>query len=171
MLNSQPVAGLAFGCGETCGQESSSTEQLTRLAFQRGLTRKLLTGVDAVSPCELHWKNSYAIDPAGLVYKCAMIAGRSELAIGTVQDDARRPDPLVAAEPWRECGEDCPFTPVCLGGCLSGRYLQTGRTGSILCHRPSLEATFRAEIALRYRQEFHPELARPGDYSTSDEVA
>jgi len=159
----QPVMGLAFGCGEHCGQESSRPTELTQLAHRRGLTKKLLTGVDAVSPCELHWRNSYAIDPAGLVYKCGMIAGRTELAIGSVRDDEQRPDPLVAARPWNACGEDCPFAPICLGGCLAGRYLQTGRTGSVLCHRPSLEATFRSEIAERYRQEFHPELAQPAE--------
>jgi len=155
----QPVVGLTSGCGESCGRDSASTSELTELAFRRGLTRRHLTGTDAVSPCELHWKHSYAIDPAGLVYKCAMVAGRSELAIGTVGDDTTRPDPLVAAEPWRECAEDCPFTPVCLGGCLAGRYLQLGHTGGVLCHRPSLEATFRAEISRRYREEFHPEMS------------
>ena len=34
-----------------------------------------------LGPCELHWKNSYTIDPEGHVYKCPAVAGLSELAV------------------------------------------------------------------------------------------
>jgi uncharacterized protein len=120
-------------------------------------------GIDALGACELHWEQAYTIDPVGRLYRCFAVAGRPELAIGTVRDGVSRPDPLVADAPWRRdtrC-RACPFVPVCFGGCLGGAYLGTGRAGEVLCRREHLEASFREEVVRRYLEEFHPEALRP----------
>jgi len=151
----KPVVGAEAGCGSSCGAQAAETDHLTQLAVRRGVSRETPRGIDAVTPCELHWKRSFVIDPAGRVYRCLAVAGRPELALGSVHTDELAPDPLTAGRPWeRVCG-DCPFVPVCLGGCLGGRYLQLGHAGEVMCDRPGLEARFRAEVARRYLDEFH----------------
>jgi len=153
----KPVLAAGSGCGQACGASPAETEQLTQLAFRRGVSRRAPAGgIDAVTPCELHWRRSVVIDPAGRLYKCFAVAGRPEMALGTVHGGQLAPDPLVSGRPWEQCGADCPFEPVCLGGCLGGRYLETGRTGEPMCDRSALEVRFRAEISRRYLDEFHP---------------
>jgi len=147
----------AGGCPSACGAESEELERASARAVERGLARRAVDGVDAVSPCALHWQTSFTIDPAGRLYRCLTVAGRPEMSLGTVDGAApMRDDPLTSGEPWRACGDDCPFVPVCLGGCLGGKYVQLGRTGERGCDRAALERRFSAEIARRYLEEFHP---------------
>jgi uncharacterized protein len=109
---------------------------------------KLPTG-----PCELHWKNSYTIDPDGGVFKCPAVAGRPELAIANVcSTSPDKPAPLLLNRPWEQCG-DCAFLPVCMGGCLGGQYLATGRLDQVFCKKPEFEANFREQITRRYKRE------------------
>lgn len=156
----KPIVDLDAGCGRGCGAEPADADDASREAFARGLVRTSPFGIDAVSPCELHWRRSFVVDTAGRIYRCFAVAGRPEMALGTVHGGALGPDPLLAGQPWGQCG-DCPFVPACMGGCLGGRYLQIGRAGEIACDRPGLEARFRAEIARRYLEEFHPGAAEP----------
>jgi len=146
------------GCGAACGTPAAteSLVQLGRSAAARGLTRRESGGVDEVGPCELHWENAWIIDPAGRIYKCFAVAGRPEMAVGSVRDPGPlRPAPLTAARPWDACS-DCPFVPVCLGGCIGGAWLTHGRP-EVMCDRPRFEIRFREEIVKRYLAEFHPE--------------
>jgi len=148
----------AGACGSACGSAAAteSLVQLGRQAAERGLSRLPSGTVDEVAPCELHWDRAWIIDPAGLVYKCFAVAGRPEMAVGSVlEDQPLRPAPLTAGRPWEACGT-CPFVPVCLGGCIGGRYVAEGRV-AVSCDRPRFELRFRDEIARRYLQEFHPE--------------
>ena len=104
-------------------------------------------------PCELHWKNSFTIDPDGGVFKCPAVAGRPEVAIGNVQTDLPlRPAPLLELRPWEKCG-DCAYLPVCVGGCLGGRYLTTGRMDEVDCRKEQFEVLFRESITRRYLNE------------------
>jgi sulfatase maturation enzyme AslB (radical SAM superfamily) len=61
--------------------------------------------------------------------------------------------PLVALRPWQKCG-DCPYLPVCVGGCLGGKYLKTGRMDEVACKKEQFELSFRQAIAHRYLAEF-----------------
>jgi uncharacterized protein len=101
----------------------------------------------------LHWKNNYTIDPNGLVYKCPAVAGRPEMAVTTVRGGSEKVAPLVALRPWEQCG-DCPYLPVCVGGCLGGKYLKTGRTDQVACKKESFEASFHESVVSRYLAEF-----------------
>ena len=115
-----------------------------------------LPAIDAVGLCEVHWKNAYVVDPNGLLYKCLEVAGRPEMAIGDVREGVRRADPLTQVQPWTQhapCGT-CAYLPVCGGGCIGGRYLQSGRTGEVLSRLEHFEKTFREEITSRYLAEF-----------------
>ena len=64
-----------------------------------------------------------------------------------------------AGRPWEEHApcRTCAYLPVCGGGCLGGRYLQSGRTGEVLCRLEHFEKSFREEVVSRYLEEFHAE--------------
>ncbi|MFL5311097.1 MAG: hypothetical protein ACJ79H_11650, partial [Myxococcales bacterium] len=69
---------------------------------------------------------------------------------------AREPEkmaPLVALRPWEKCG-DCPYLPVCVGGCLGGKYLKTGRMDEVSCKKEKFELSFRETVVRRYLAEF-----------------
>jgi uncharacterized protein len=151
--------GSALGGCAGCASPAAEAEKLVQIGRsveRRGLARQSLTPADSATLCEAHWTNAYVIDPKGLLYKCLDVAGKPEMAIGDVRRGVRRADPLTAVEPWTRhapCGT-CAYLPVCGGGCIGGRYLQTGRTGEVLCRVEHFEKTFREEIASRYLAEF-----------------
>jgi uncharacterized protein len=110
-----------------------------------------------LGPCELHWKNNYTIDPEGRVYKCPAVAGLPGLEVTNVAAPGEEKiAPLIALRPWEQCG-DCPYLPVCVGGCLGGKYLKTGRMDQVACKKDSFELSFRETVVRRYVAEFHVE--------------
>jgi uncharacterized protein len=143
-------------CGGACGGGGAKPEE-TFVQLRKSVERRGLTASgDAGSPsniCELHWDNNWTIDPQGRVYKCPAVAGRPEMAVGTVRDAADGANRLTQLRPWRSCG-DCAFIPVCLGGCLGGQYLQTGKRDEVFCEKPTLEAAWKERVLARYRDEF-----------------
>jgi pyruvate-formate lyase-activating enzyme len=86
----KPVVDLEGGCGRGCGADPIDADDASREAFERGLANTALGGIDAMTPCELHWQRSFVIDTAGRIYRCLAVAGRRELALGTVQGAMRR---------------------------------------------------------------------------------
>ncbi len=156
ILDTQKSKPSCTGCGDK--QESQVLVQLNKSIERRGLGIKALGGSDTlealIGPCELHWKNNYTIDPEGRVYKCPAVAGIPGLEVTQVA--APGPEkiaPLVALRPWQKCG-DCPYLPVCVGGCLGGKYLKTGRTDEVACKKEQFEQSFREAIVRRYLTEF-----------------
>ncbi|MFL5364998.1 MAG: hypothetical protein ACJ781_05920, partial [Myxococcales bacterium] len=61
--------------------------------------------------------------------------------------------PLLVLRPWQKCG-DCSYLPVCMGGCLGGKYLKTGRADEVACKLESFEQSFREAVTKRYLAEF-----------------
>ena len=143
------------GCGEKA--ESHVLVQLNKSIETRGLGIKSIAGETLegmLGPCELHWKNNYTIDPEGRVYKCPAVAGLPGLEVTHVSGAApEKIAPLVALRPWQKCG-DCPYLPVCVGGCLGGKYLKTGRTDEVACKKDQFELSFRETVVRRYLAEF-----------------
>jgi uncharacterized protein len=107
-----------------------------------------------LGPCELHWKNNYTIDPEGRVYKCPVVAGLPGLEVAQVASQApEKVAPLLELRPWEKCG-DCAYLPVCVGGCLGGKYLKTGRRDEVACKKDMFESSFRESVVHRYLAEF-----------------
>jgi sulfatase maturation enzyme AslB (radical SAM superfamily) len=77
------------------------------------------------------------------------------VAVGSVKDDALRAAPLLELRPWEqhEPCHDCAYLPVCMGGCLAGQYLRTGRRDQVLCKKAWFEAGFAETIPRRYLDE------------------
>ena len=107
-----------------------------------------------LGPCELHWKNNYTIDPEGRVYKCPAVAGLPGLEVAQVTSPApEKIAPLLELRPWEKCG-DCSYLPVCVGGCLGGKFLKTGRRDEVACKKDMFESSFRESVVHRYLAEF-----------------
>ena len=158
----KPVVETGADANGTCNScasvstEAATLKQLSRSVDGSGLARTPSGHGVPVGPCELHWKNSYVIDPDGHVYKCPAVAGRPELAVASVTKPGERLAPLLELRPWEKCG-DCPFLPVCVGGCLGGKFLQTGRRDEVFCRKEHFASSFEADVIGRYLSEFGPE--------------
>jgi len=61
--------------------------------------------------------------------------------------------PLLELRPWEKCGR-LPYLPVCVGGCLGGKYLKTGRRDEVACKKEMFESSFRESVVQRYLAEF-----------------
>jgi len=146
------------GCSEK--EETQVLVQLNRAIEKKGLGLQRYDGdtlESMLGPCELHWKNNYTIDPDGYVYKCPAVAGRREVSVAQVASEAvEKIAPLVAARPWDQCG-DCAYMPVCVGGCLGSKYLNTGKTDQVACRKDQFEKSFRETVVRRYLEEFGSE--------------
>lgn len=151
----------ASGCSGCAHQSQQTTQTLVQL--NRSISKRKLGTHEGealegmLGPCELHWKNNFTIDPDGNIYKCPAVAGRPELAVGSVSEATPLGEaPLLKDRPWEKCG-DCAYMPVCLGGCLGGQWLQTGRTDQVACRREAFAAAFEDSIKQRYLAEFGSE--------------
>src|SRR5205085_590271 len=155
IVDTQKSKPSCTGCDDK--QESQVLVQLNKSIEKSGLGIKRLGGNETLEallgPCELHWKNNYTIDPEGRVYKCPAVAGLPGLEVANVaSSQAEKIAPLVALRPWEQCG-DCSYLPVCVGGCLGGKYLKTGRTDEVACKKNQFELSFREAIVRRYLAE------------------
>jgi uncharacterized protein len=132
-------SGTASAC-DSCGfldeKMASLREETRRYGFPT------LDGVH-MGPCEVHRRHAYTIGPKGDLYACPGFAGDDALTIGHIEGPsvhhkaaAQRFEQLAA---WRECG-DCPFIPVCAGGCAVASHSEQGDLGVRTCHRSSFEA-------------------------------
>ncbi len=156
----KPVQETAANAGTMCPTVDSAAQdevqvlvgldRLVRSKRKGGVrsdTLEALTGM-----CELHWDNQFVIDPDGLVYKCPAVAGRPEVAVGSVTSTELRGAPLLELRPWEQCG-DCAYMPVCAGGCLGGQYLKTGRRDEVNCKKAWFEASLAESVPRRYLEE------------------
>jgi len=151
----QHGTGSCTGC--SAKQETETLVQLNKSIERRKIAPAAVKGETLESllgPCELHWKNNYTIDPEGRVYKCPVVAGLPGLEVTHVASrGAEKIAPLVELRPWEKCG-DCPYLPVCVGGCLGGKYLKTGRRDEVACKKDLFEVSFRETVVHRYLAEF-----------------
>jgi uncharacterized protein len=150
---SRESTGSCTGC-DHAREQTDTLIQINRSVERRALgTSRIEPLEQMLGPCELHWRNNYSIDPDGYVYKCPAVAGRTEMAIGaTWSAEEKSVAPLVEFRPWEQCG-DCAFLPVCVGGCLGGEYLRSGRRDQVACRKQDFEASFRDAIPRRYLAE------------------
>jgi uncharacterized protein len=147
--------GTCTGCSEK--QETQTLVQLNKSIERRRMTPAVSQGSSLegmLGPCELHWKNNYTIDPEGRVYKCPVVAGLPGLEVAQVASASpEKIAPLTELRPWEKCG-DCPYLPVCVGGCLGGKFLKTGRRDEVACKKDMFEVSFRESVVHRYLAEF-----------------
>ena len=158
----KPIVDTQKRATGTCTNCSSKEETQTLVQLNRSIERRRMAPTESkvesletlLGPCELHWRNSYTIDPDGNVYKCPAVAGLPDLAVTQVASAAaEKIAPLLELRPWEQCG-DCSYMPVCVGGCLGGKFLKTGRRDQVACKKDVFEQSFRETVVRRYLAEF-----------------
>src|SRR4051812_22476527 len=155
VVDTQQKKSTCTGCDGKA--ETQTLVQLNKSVERRGLgsrEQRQDTLEEGVGPCELHWKKAKPTDPDGRVYKCPAVAGIPGMEVANVTaGSGEKEAPLLVLRPWRKCG-DCSYLPVCMGGCLGGKYLKTGRADEVACKLESFEQSFREAVTKRYLAEF-----------------
>ena len=146
---------IAATYGSPCGTCDLLDDKMTFLREEA--QRRGFATADGVhmGPCEVYRRHSHTIGPDGSLYACPGFTGEFALAVGhidrtreTGHTDARRRFDRLA--PWRHCG-DCPFIPVCGGGCAVAAHAELGDMDAPSCHKRSFESALAslAEEAAR----------------------
>jgi uncharacterized protein len=92
--------------------------------------------LDKVGPCELHDRDSFAIDPDGRLFKCPGFLGHPEWAIGhTTTGLTTRYQELLRATPVATPCGGCSHRPNCGGGCVASEWIKAGTTGGVNCEK------------------------------------
>jgi radical SAM protein with 4Fe4S-binding SPASM domain len=98
----------------------------------------------ALGPCEAMREHSYTIDPIGDIYKCAILSGRKEYAIGNIADNltevyfSPQNVSFMTIEMPDKCKE-CKYIPICGGGCRNGAISQKANINTICCEKEYFE--------------------------------
>jgi uncharacterized protein len=100
-----------------------------------------------VGPCDFYRPNVVSIGVDGSLYPCGAFVGMDEFSMGNVASDeltdfGREVDNIRA---WDEHCYNCPFLPVCAGGCRAAAYFQKKDIGMRVC-----DLEFYGRIIPRY---------------------
>jgi len=143
-LNGTCMTSLGSGAGKACDTCNVLDDKLTMLREQ---TRRLgFPTHDGVhnGPCHVHKEHAHTIGPDGSLYACPGFTGQLALSTGHIdgrQDSWRESarERFLRLSPWKECG-DCPYIPVCAGGCVAASHGQLGDMNVPTCHKHSLDS-------------------------------
>lgn len=106
-----------------------------------------------LGPCMIFADGGVVIAPGGEMYKCLDMIGCSDLVVGNLHDKEYHPlyFEFMEAPQLKEClNSDCPFVPVCGGGCIMQSYLATNNVKGLVCRRNMLEKIYRALLPLKF---------------------
>jgi len=94
----------------------------------------------ALGPCEACREYAYTIDPRGKIYKCPGFVGKEDFVIGNLHDDAFNyiNTQFMTVDLWKRC-KDCPYIPLCGGGCRSSAYVKDGNFEERTCEKEYFE--------------------------------
>lgn len=147
---SPALAGLASSGAGSCTW--SGTDTSLQMALHDHILRHGFDAAPAnvIGPCEFHDRHSFAIDPAGIVYKCPGFLGNPEWAIGHVTSGLTgRYRDLVELNPQREC-TGCAHRPNCGGGCVAAQWLKLGRAEGVNCERSYFDSVQTGSLVRNY---------------------
>jgi uncharacterized protein len=107
--------------------------------------------------CMIEFQNDLVVGYDGSLYKCPIFMGQEEMRVGSLAEgviDYRNSHNLNL---WKndECLE-CPYLPLCFGGCRFFRKLETGSIDGVDCRRKMLDASL--ERIIRQDLELRPTL-------------
>ena len=96
-----------------------------------------------LGPCMIYSIDSGVVSPEGKIYKCLDMVGFPNLEVGDVSLPMYYHSNyynMVNGSRLNYClGTDCPFVPICGGGCAMEPLLKSGDYNKIVCHRAMLE--------------------------------
>lgn len=116
-----------------------ATLEINRLLEKKGLQPQRGLPVCACPVGREH--GAITIDPDGRVYACNSMIGRPEFAVGDVTAGVHvdRCDNFLSKDPWKACVKDCPYLPVCGGGCRMMAFVEKGNFDSSYCKKAYLD--------------------------------
>ena len=128
------------------------------IAVKKELLRRRLkvsTGL-AINACSLIMQDAgITIDPQGVIYKCNALVGYPEFSLGNVKDSgllAERCQDFLNIEAWNKCPLDCPYIPMCQGGCRFYAYLEHQNFSALSCKREYFDQIIPDLIKLEYEK-------------------
>jgi len=109
----------------------------------------------AINACALIMQDAgVTIDPEGVIYKCNSLVGYPEFSIGNVAYDVfnKKYQEFSNIEAWNECPKDCPYIPMCQGGCRFFSYLENNNFSGLSCKREYFDRITPELIKLEYEK-------------------
>ena len=125
------------------------------LAIKNELLRRNIrinTGL-AINACSLIMHDAgVTIDPKGIIYKCNALVGYPEFSVGTVREKEYNPrlQGFADIDAWKKCPDDCPYLPLCQGGCRFYAYLEHNNFTEVSCKREYFDRVVPELIKLEY---------------------
>jgi uncharacterized protein len=139
------------GCAEQSSGCASSGEPwlVEALSFLReaALVRGFQVPKPTVSACVVELTDTVVVNYDGTLYKCATFMGWDGLSIGTLAGGIADYAQSHRIGNWQneECLE-CPYLPICFGGCRFMKLLQGKDLAEVDCRREFLDATLERFI-------------------------
>ncbi|MDP3732139.1 MAG: SPASM domain-containing protein, partial [Candidatus Omnitrophota bacterium] len=109
----------------------------------------------AINACPLTMQDAgVTIDPQGLIYKCNSLLGYPEFSVGDVrnEDFNQKREEFLNIDAWNKCPPDCPYVPMCQGGCRLFSYLEQGNFSSLSCKREYFDCITPELMKLEYEK-------------------
>lgn len=127
------------------------------LAIKKELMRrrvKMQTGL-AINACSLTMQDGgITIDPKGIIYKCNALVGYPEFSIGNVRNEEfnQKYEDFLNIDAWDKCPDDCPYIPICQGGCRFFSYLENQNFSDLACKKDYFDCITPELIKLEYNK-------------------
>lgn len=99
----------------------------------------------SLGPCMAVADEACAITPDGTIYKCLDMIGCKNLSVGNIYTNKYNPlyYSFMKATALEKClNTDCPFIPICGGGCIMESYLSHGDYRLTNCRREMLNKIY-----------------------------
>jgi uncharacterized protein len=125
------------------------------IAVKKELLRRKIeikTGL-AINACSMVMPDSaVTIDPEGAIYNCNALLGYPEFSIGNVSEDEFNPRQkgFLNIDAWNKCLPDCPYIPMCQGGCRFYSYLENNNLTDLACKREYFDRVSPELIKLEF---------------------
>ncbi|MSM38184.1 MAG: putative geopeptide radical SAM maturase [Geobacter sp.] len=138
------IADFSTGCASICEPWLVDASLFLRREILR---RGFNTPKPLPAGCMVEFTNSLVVACDGSLFKCPAFMGWRELRIGSLVEGIADYHESHRLDIWKnkECLE-CPYLPLCFGGCRFLRKLQTGTIDGVDCRRDYLDATLEAII-------------------------
>ncbi|MGE5308417.1 MAG: radical SAM protein [Deltaproteobacteria bacterium] len=139
-------------CLSSFGKEGMFDEVLAvkKEIARRG--RRALSGL-GVNACSLIIEGAgVTIDPLGDIYACNALLGYPEFSVGKVSKEELngRLGELGGHDAWKKCPADCPYVPMCQGGCRFFSFVENRDFSSLVCKRGYFDRIIPELIKLEY---------------------
>ncbi|MFA5154627.1 MAG: radical SAM protein [Clostridia bacterium] len=139
-------------CSSFIGENGlfNETIMLKKELMRRGVKVKSDLAINA---CPLFMQDAgVTIDPKGIIYKCNSFLGYPEFSVGDVREEEFNSNhgKFLNIDAWNRCPQDCPYIPMCQGGCRFFSYVENNDLYGLACKRGYLDRIVPELIKLEY---------------------